>query len=350
MIRKLLFYLILGATTLLLDAQDTTRVLFLGNSYTATNNLPKIIAGLSNKAGKPIFYLSNTPGGSTLDGHLNDPNSLALIRRGTWDYIVLQEQSQIPTIPHFRDNLMFPAVQQLHDTIAEHAACARVIMFMTWGRQNGGQQCGPGGNYCSPVFQDFAHMQDSLKSAYQAAGRLINALIAPVGISWQKVIQDTSIALHSSDESHPNLSGSYLASCALFEVIQDTTSVGNNFTRGLSSNLASYLQSKAHAVVHDTNAFWNLNANPCPLNTRSAKSPPNKQLSLYPNPVKETLRVRMNGGLEIAKAQVVAMGGRTFPVSITNGVIDLSHLPAGLYALVLTNSDGLRITRKVRVE
>jgi hypothetical protein len=52
----------------ILNAQQSRKVLFLGNSYTGVNNLPKIIHGVALSVGDTLIYNSHTPGGSNYIG------------------------------------------------------------------------------------------------------------------------------------------------------------------------------------------------------------------------------------------------------------------------------------------
>jgi type II secretory pathway component GspD/PulD (secretin) len=110
---KIILHLILSFSIVGASAQDTLSVLFLGNSYCSVNNLPQLVQNLSASAGKTLIIDSNMPGGFTLTGHSSDPSSTAKISQGNWDYVILQEQSQIPTIDQFRYNDMYPAMGDL---------------------------------------------------------------------------------------------------------------------------------------------------------------------------------------------------------------------------------------------
>ena len=44
-----------------LNAQTTRKVLFLGNSYTSVNNLPKMVYDVALSAGDTLIYDSHTP-------------------------------------------------------------------------------------------------------------------------------------------------------------------------------------------------------------------------------------------------------------------------------------------------
>ena len=52
-----------------IQAQDTLRVLFLGNSYTTSNNLPNLVSQFAAANGDVVITDSNTPGGHTLYQH-----------------------------------------------------------------------------------------------------------------------------------------------------------------------------------------------------------------------------------------------------------------------------------------
>ena len=255
----ILIQLIVWACTA--NAQDTLSVLFLGNSYTSVNNLSQLVRDVSSAAGKTLIIDSNTPGGYTISGHVNDATSLAKISQGVWDYIVIQEQSQIPTIDYYRYNDMYPALTELKALAEQYNPCVKLITYMTWGRRFGGQQCDQGNVNCSPVFVDFNHMQDSLTSAYTQISDSLSIQCAPVGVSWQNVLNDTNLVLHSNDNSHPALEGSYLAALTIFSCIWKIPSYGNSYTAGLSTDIVQYFQDKSDATVFGHSIDWNLMIN-----------------------------------------------------------------------------------------
>jgi hypothetical protein len=249
-----LFFLSIGTFV----AQDTLHVLFIGNSYTSVNNLPQLVQNLSTSAGKTLNIDSNMPGGFPLSSHLNDATTFSKISQGNWDYVILQEQSQIPTIDYYRYNDMYPAMTDLKSVIEQYNPCAKIITYMTWGRRFGGQQCDPSGTYCSPVFANFNHMQDSLTSAYLEISEQLNIQCAPVGVTWQNILNDTTLVLHSGDNSHPNIDGSYVAALTIFSSIWKQGTSGLTYTAGLSNQLAQYYQSKSDNTIFNSTTDWNL--------------------------------------------------------------------------------------------
>jgi hypothetical protein len=236
------------------------KVLFLGNSYTFVNDLPALTAAMAASAGDSLLYDSNTPGGYTLGwqpiAHSTDPSSLAKISQQGWDFVVLQEQSQIPAITVLRDSCMFPASIILHDSVKSANPCSRVLFFQTWGRRFGGVQCFTT-NYCSPDFADFYMMQDSITRSYKVIADSLNDWIAPVGEAWRFVIQNYGMVLHSGDASHPNFKGSYLAACVFYDIIFGKRSYGLPYYGGLADTAVMF-QSVADSIVFHDPSLWNL--------------------------------------------------------------------------------------------
>lgn len=71
-------------------------VLFLGNSYTSSNSLPSLVSQFACGMGNNIVYDSYTPGGYWFLNHKDDPGTLSKINSTNWDFVVLQNQSQVP--------------------------------------------------------------------------------------------------------------------------------------------------------------------------------------------------------------------------------------------------------------
>ncbi len=240
------------------------KVLFLGNSYTGVNNLPLMIQKLASSAGDSLFFEKNTPGGYTLgyppNGHLYNQTSLELIAQGSWDYVVLQEQSQFPTIPYYRDNYFFSGGIALDSLIKSANPCTETMMYMTWGRKYGGQQCIE--TYCSPDFVDFHHMQDSLESAYMNLANHLNATVSPVGISWENsILSGDPIELFMADNSHPSVAGSYLAACTFYATIFHKSPAGLSYHASLEATDANFLQDIAYTTVLTNPSQWNIKQN-----------------------------------------------------------------------------------------
>ena len=252
--KRIIFFLF--ASSSMLQAQ-TYDVLFLGNSYTYANNLPLMISEIALSFGDTVNYDSNTPGGCTLQGHTINSTSLSKISQQSWDFVVIQAQSQEPSFPPSQvATQTYPYAQILVDSIAANDSCTEPVFFMTWGRKNGDA------NNASfyPILGTYLGMQWRLRQSYLEMGLTHNATVAPVGMSWKKSIQtNPSFELYSPDESHPNIAGSYLAACTFYCTLFNKSCVGSSYyPSSLSASDAAYLQDLASTTVLDSTATWNM--------------------------------------------------------------------------------------------
>ena len=241
-------------------SQEEIRVLFLGNSYTYVNDLPKIIEDIATNENKVFKHASVTPGGCTLFQHVESQTSLSKIRQGNWDFVILQEQSQLPVIDYYRHNTLKPSYKALYDSIMLYNPNAKVVGYMTWGRRYGGQQCVNFGEglYCSADFVDFNHMQDSLTAAYCENAYATTSYVAPVGEAWKAALAtDPSLVLHSNDNSHPSYDGSYLAACVFYSVFWNKTPIGIYHDKQIDEAKAELLQTIANDVFFNNLDKWN---------------------------------------------------------------------------------------------
>ncbi|HZS94546.1 MAG TPA: cyclic nucleotide-binding domain-containing protein [Chloroflexota bacterium] len=140
----------------------------------------------------------------TLLGHLRSGAAIPAIRRGGWDLVVLQEQS---TRPLDAPALMFSAVQAISREVA--LAGARIALFLTW------------------ASRDHPEDQRALDAAYRRCASIIDAVVVPVGPSWQRArVQNPSVALYAADGSHPGPPGTYLAACTFYATLAGRTPEG----------------------------------------------------------------------------------------------------------------------------
>ena len=114
------------------------RVLFIGNSYTAFNNLPAIFGSIVKNSGNPVPVIAAvTPGGQTFKGHLGYAATQTAINAGNWDVVVLQNQSQEPAFAEIDAQNRADMVQsaaELSRRIRLKSPKARIFFYETWAR------------------------------------------------------------------------------------------------------------------------------------------------------------------------------------------------------------------------
>lgn len=216
------------------------RVLFVGNSFTFRNDLPQLVQRLSGDRHR-IVAVSFTAGGWQLRNFAANHELDRLLHEVRWDVVVLQEQSQIPSFgPDYRAREFDPYVRALARKIA--AAGARPLLFQTWGYRTGDRRNLPG--------DTFALMQARLAWGYADAARSVHAAVAPVGAAWLAALSERpQLDLWADDGKHPSRLGSYLAACVFYATLTTGNPIGNDFTDGLSTADARYLQRVAWDVT-----------------------------------------------------------------------------------------------------
>jgi hypothetical protein len=180
------------------------KLLFIGNSFTARNDLPGLIAKLAAARDKTLGHRLISAGGASLRTHWNAGEALKTIQSGEYDHAVLQEQSTLPV----------KNVKRMHENVrlfdhAIKAAGAKTVLYMTWARQNAPES------------------QQAITDAYVSLGRELGATVVPVGLAWQRFLgkYDRPV-LHDKDQSHPTMAGSYLAACVFLAVLFGESAVG----------------------------------------------------------------------------------------------------------------------------
>jgi hypothetical protein len=232
------------------------RALFLGNSYTSVNNLPQMVADIAASVDDTLLFDSSTPGGYTLQGHSSNATSLSKIALGTWDYVVLQEQSQFPSFPISQvETEVFPFAHILDSLINAKNSCVETVFYLTWGRKNGdASNCASWPPVCT-----YSGMDSLLNMRYRMMADSNKAIQSPVGAVWKYIRQNfPSIELYQSDESHPSIAGTYASACSFYATLfrKDPTAITFNST--LSAKDAADIRIASKLVVYDSLKNWHI--------------------------------------------------------------------------------------------
>jgi hypothetical protein len=329
---KLIIATILFGFKISAQNNQTVEALFIGNSYTAVNDLPQLIAQLANASNDVLLYQSNCPGGATFQTHFTNGTSINMINSQNWDVVILQAQSQEPAFPPAQvAQQTLPFALILDSIIHQNDSCTKTIFYETWGRKYGDVANCP----FYPPICTYTGMQDRLKASYKLFADTCQAILAPAGEAWrQSIALDSSLNLYQSDNSHPSMEGSYLTACVFYEVLFNKSVVNNSFFASVDPAVALSLQQIAHAVVTDSSSVWNIGAfNPCG-GTASTPNLMMQELTSYPNPV--------NSGLIISAAENELVAGISYRISdalgkevaagkMNTNTISVDQLPKGIY-------------------
>jgi hypothetical protein len=173
------------------------RVLFLGNSLTAANDLPLIVKALARAGGQDLQVDSVTLGGANLEDLWNDGAALRAISKGGWNVVVLQQgpssllESQID---------LRKWTKRFAARIRKQGA--RPALYMVW-----------------PPKNRLAYL-DQVSESYRLAAADVQGLLFPAGETWRAAWRrDPKAPLYSFDDFHPSAAGSYAAALSIYGVL-----------------------------------------------------------------------------------------------------------------------------------
>jgi hypothetical protein len=225
-----------------------TRIFFIGNSYTSVNDLPTMFSNLAWSGGHRVETAVNAPGGATLLDHSHSSDTTGILASSRWDIVVLQEQSEIPSVESMRQAYFYPGARDLVPLIRDGGA--HPLFFVTWAHRNGW-----------PInrLPDYTAMQSALDDGYLFIAHDQNASVSPVGFAWASVVsQGGDAGLWQDDGSHPTAKGTYLAAAVFYASVFLDSPVGLKFQGGLSAADALQVQQAAAGTVLADPARWGL--------------------------------------------------------------------------------------------
>lgn len=313
---------------------QSTKILFIGNSYTSANNLPELVKQIYLSSGEDFYYASSSPGGCTFQQHCTV--SLPYIQQGDWDYVVLQEQSQLPSFPENQFlQESYPYARELCSLVRQYNPNAKIVFYMTWGRKNGDSQNGQ----FYPPLNTYEGMDSLLYCRYMMMAEENEACVSPVGAIWHQLRDhNPDLELYQSDGSHPSYLGSYIAACSFYTTFTGQIPLDISWNGTLDASTALIAKNAVKTVVYDSLEKWCFENDTIEEDSVSSVVDFNDNFSLYPNPVRSQVRVHVPN----------AETGGSMVVIGENGVIckrmnlesdmtfDCSGFPNGIYVMRLT--------------
>lgn len=343
-IKKIVFGLIVYFVLVTAQGQ-TKRVLFLGNSYTSVNNLPKMVSDIASSVGDSLIFDSNAPGGYYLGDHFVSSVSVNKIKSSNWDYVVLQDQSQShASQPGFYT--FSKASHKLDSIIGEFNLCAQTLFYITWGRKNGAPYWDSNTN--TPGTWTYYQMDSAIQLNYMLEADSLRALASPVGAVWRYIKRNyPAIELFDADGSHPSQAGTYAAACCFYTVLFRKTPSLIAFDTGLSAIDAANIRNAAKAVVYDNFLMWNIGKYDYLINNACLTSihdlSDNSSVKIFPNPFYSQTTVEINTFFQNSTFTLINSFGHTVKrlenVSGQSITLFRDNLPSGLYFLRLTKGD-----------
>ncbi len=231
-------------------------ILFIGSSYFTYNNLPGMVRELSENMGKTVTIEAEMRNGLYLEDHAALATTEAKINERNWDYIVLQGGGMLMAYPDsFPDyHPVYPALVTLKNKIKANCEATKIIFELPWAFEDGMI-------WVSGWTDEYPEMQQKIYDNTLDYSDSIGFVISPVGWAWNTVLYEQNYPLHYlhlSDWNHPSLKGSYLMACVIYSTIFQESTVGTEYSAGISEEEVSYFQSIASNMVLDSLELWNI--------------------------------------------------------------------------------------------
>jgi hypothetical protein len=170
------------------------RILFIGNSLTATNDLPAVLEAFARAQGVTIETRTVAFPDHSLEDHWNRREARRAIADGGWDYVVLQ---QGPSAQRESQRLLREYTTRFAEEITR--AGARPALFMVW-----------------PASGRINDLPGVIES-YRTAAEDVDAVLLPAGDAWRRMWErDRTARLYGADGFHPSGLGTYLSALVMY--------------------------------------------------------------------------------------------------------------------------------------
>ena len=173
------------------------RTLFIGNSHTYYNDMPKMFKDICQENGIDMQITMLTKGGMGLDYHAENEQTRFNILFGDYDFIILQHVAH----PMGEFSVMEDGADKIMEWIGQTKA--KACFYMTWAEEYN---------------EEF---QPEMSRRYRKLAEKYGCLVAPVGEKWWEYIHaNPDVDLYFTDRRHASPEGSMLAAKTIFETLK----------------------------------------------------------------------------------------------------------------------------------
>ena len=174
------------------------RTLFIGNSHTYYNDMPKMFKDICLENGIDMQVAMLTKGGMGLDYHADNEQTRFNVLFGDYDFIILQHLAH----PMGEFSVMEDGADRIMEWIGQTRA--KACFYMTWTKEGDEES------------------QPEMSGRYRRLAEKYGCLVAPVGEKWWEHIHEyPEVDLYFEDRRHASPAGSMLAARTIFEKLKD---------------------------------------------------------------------------------------------------------------------------------
>lgn len=172
-------------------------ILFVGNSFTYTNDIPLLVKKKAKLKGIKLNTKMLAYPNYALIDHWNDGKVQKLISRKKYDFVIVQ---QGPSSQNKGRQLLLEYAEKFSELCKTNNS--KLVIYMVW-----------------PAVDNF-HTFGSVINNYREAAVKNNAVLCPVGEVWKTFIENTNnFDYYSFDNFHPSLKGSQVAADVMVQYL-----------------------------------------------------------------------------------------------------------------------------------
>ncbi len=234
-------------------AQNETSVLFIGNSLTFGNDMPKMVSEIATAQGKSVIFDTVIKKGMTIQYHSEQTRTYKKIKSRKWSYVVVQGHSTefVQTQETIDENTL-PYLRKIIDSIRRYSSCTKIILYETWGYKYGLLD--------APNAENYTVMQNQIKLQTMRVADIFSIGVCPVGEVWKSIYsKDTTLNLYTADNYHPSRTGSYVAACTFYIALFGETPYDNRGKIGINKEDRRTIEIQAAAFLLGNRSKWRLN-------------------------------------------------------------------------------------------
>ncbi len=202
------------------STEAALNVLFIGNSFTRFNNLPRMVRLLldSDGVGPPATVVRETRAGATLRRLWRMREVRYRLAQGGYTHVVIQGHSLRPVR---RPNEIREYARRFDEAIDDIGA--KTVLYNTWARSRHSEDV-------PEELADPRAMQQRVDNVYELMAHDLDAELAPVGQAFTLAAAEApAIKLRRADGIHPTPKGTYLAACVFYRVLTGRSSLGLSY-------------------------------------------------------------------------------------------------------------------------
>lgn len=229
------------------------KILFIGNSHTYVNDIPRTVSLIAKSKGDSVYYMMSAPGGCDFQSHYKLIETISAIKSQKWDFVVLQESGWRTALPDaMADTMIYPYADSLYKMIKTNNESTKIILYMTHGYRDGASWGDE-----DPSVSTYEGMQERIKNTYLEISNRLNVPIAPAGMIWE-IIMDKypNMVLFQSDGIHAEYNGSYISACTIYSLIFNKKPIGTYVPENVLQEEVQIIQQTVSNVLFDCNPDW----------------------------------------------------------------------------------------------